>query len=476
MVSVLSMLVGVATVATSLTSSMAMTSEMNGRIGGDHASFRSGGGGIQRGQEMRTNVIVTMREKTDGVLNKIRSQKFSSRDHRVRQVRDDLEAHASSSQRGVFDILGRSGSSHTHAESFWLTNQVFVHGATPELIRELEQVPDVMDVSTDQVFPQVTPVLETANVAPSLTSNEWNINKVKAPQVWASDNTGEGVVVGVIDTGVRASHHAIRPNFREQYGWFDPETRAPKPYDATGHGTHVTGIVAGNNGIGVAPGVSWIACKGCRSNGCYLSDLLACFQFMLCPSTPDGSVRDCSKAPQVVNNSWGGGQGLTFFDSVIQAWHAAGIIPVFAAGNRGPHCGTTQSPADHPDVIAVGASDFWDGLAFFSARGPTIRGLRKPDISAPGTSIRSACWTGDADYCTKSGTSMASPHVAGAIALYIKANPGVSYDHIKQVFQSAAETSTVRVTWARCGNIIDNTFPNNHHGYGRLDVSRSLTQ
>ncbi|KAJ0390087.1 hypothetical protein P43SY_011721 [Pythium insidiosum] len=232
---------------------------------------------------------------------------------------------------------------------------MLVAGATPELIEQLSQLPEVESVTPEQILPLVTPVLETAStiMLSAPTTAQWGVNMINSRSVWATGNLGQGVTVGIIDTGVRATHEAIRGNFRQSFGWFDPERRQLTPYDATGHGTHVTGIIAGNNGIGVAPGAQWIMCKGCRSNGCYASDLLACFQFMLCPTTPDGVTRDCAKAPQVVNNSYGGGRGLTLFDSVIAAWRAAGIIPVMAAGNTGPNCGTVQSPGDHPSVLTT---------------------------------------------------------------------------------------------------------------------------
>ncbi len=94
--------------------------------------------------------------------------------------------------------------------------------------------------------------------------------------------------------------------------------------------------MVGSNGIGVAPGAKWIACKAC-SYSCSQSNFIACGQWVLCPTLPNGTNPDCSKAPQVVTNSWGYDRGDTFYVSVIDAWVAAGIIPVFALGNNGIH-------------------------------------------------------------------------------------------------------------------------------------------
>jgi subtilisin family serine protease len=426
-------------------------------------------------QHKRANVIVTMQSTSNDVLAQIKGQKFSSRGVRVEALKDGLEELAEVSQRGVNALLGQVGESFARSESFWITNQVYVQQATPELVKQLAKVPGVLSVDYEMIFPASTPVLSTQSMSSSTSAAQWGVSKINAPDVWATGNTGEGVVIGSIDTGVRGTHEALAGNFRQSYGWYDPETKAAAPYDSTGHGTHVMGIMAGQYGFGVAPGATWMACKGCRTQGCYGSDLLACFQFMLCPTTPSGTRKDCSKAPNIVNNSWGGGQGLTMFDGVINAWRAAGIIPVMAAGNTGPNCGTIASPGDSASVITVGATDINDGLAAFSSKGPSVRGLRKPDVAAPGALILSSCWTDDASYCFKSGSSMASPHVAGAIALYLSANPGTSYDKIKDLLQSRAVTTTLTTpTGYTCGNTQDRSFPNNQYGYGRVDIFNTL--
>ncbi|KAL4156924.1 hypothetical protein PRNP1_005950 [Phytophthora ramorum] len=430
----------------------------------------------QQRQYKRSNVIVTMRNVGSDVLAKIRSQKFSSRGLRVTALKDGLEALARDSQRGVHELLGNLGDAFASSESFWITNQVYVQQATPDLVKQLEKVSGVLSVEYEMIFPASTPILSTQSMSSSTSASQWGVSKINAPDVWATGNTGQGVVIGSIDTGVRGTHEALAGNYRQSYGWYDPETKTSEPYDSTGHGTHVMGIMAGRYGFGVAPGATWIACKGCRAQGCYGSDLLACFQFMLCPTTPSGVSKDCSKAPNIVNNSWGGGQGLKMFDGVINAWRAAGIIPVVAAGNTGPNCGSIASPGDSASVITVGATDINDALASFSSKGPTVRGLRKPDIAAPGALILSSCWTDDTSYCFKSGSSMASPHVAGAIALYLSSNPGASYDKIKDLLQSRSVTTTLTTpTGYSCANTKDRDFPNNQYGYGRIDIFNTLS-
>ena len=119
--------------------------------------------------------------------------------------------------------------------------------------------------------------------------------------------------------------------------------------------------------------------------------------------------------PDVVNNSWGGGPGDPFYLATVQAWRAAGIIPVFASGNPGPFCGEGGSPGDFNEVFSSGATDINDNIADFSGRGPSVFGKVNPDVVAPGVNVTSSVPGGG--YEAFDGTSMATPHVAGTIAL-----------------------------------------------------------
>ncbi len=106
------------------------------------------------------------------------------------------------------------------------------------------------------------------------------------------------------------------------------------------------GIMCGLGGIGVAPFARWMTCKGCFTDSCTDAALLSCSQWILCPTLADGSSPDCSRAPRLVSNSWGGNQGDTWYDSAIAAWQTADIIPIFSIGNDGPGCGTAGSPGN----------------------------------------------------------------------------------------------------------------------------------
>ena len=193
-----------------------------------------------------------------------------------------------------------------------------------------------------------------------------------------------------------------------------------EPYDDHGHGTHTLGTIVGGPSIGVAPGTRAVVAKAMGSNGVGTgSALLAAAQWM---TDPDGDPRTADQ-PDIVNNSWSAGSaGDPWFADMARRWTELGILPVFAAGNTGPSPGSIGSPASYPEVLSVGAVDRSDVAPPFSARGRGGDGPVKPDLAGPGVGITSSVRDGYAAY---SGTSMAAPHVSGAAALVLEANPAI---------------------------------------------------
>ncbi|RLN43673.1 hypothetical protein BBJ28_00003997 [Nothophytophthora sp. Chile5] len=441
------------------------------------------------------DVMVTMKASAS-IARENRGPEVASqsRGDRITDLVNRLESHSRETQAPVDRVLARESATSTPrysaATSFWISNQVFIESASLDLILELLTLPEVAQVRGEQVLPLPSPVSETSFVNSSDSSSsggnwnsthnsssfdidaapapEWGVQRVQASSVWSTGNTGSGVVVASIDTGVMFTHEALKANFRKTYGWFDPEKKATEPYDSHGHGTHTMGTIAGSKGVGVAPGATWISCKGCRTDGCPESDLLACAQFLTCPTDTQGRNKDCSQAPHVVSNSWGGGQGDAFYQDAVDAWIDAGIIPIFANGNKGPGCGTVSSPGDYANVIAVGATDSSDQLASFSSKGPAVKGnLLKPDVSAPGVRVRSAYNTGNSNYTLMSGTSMATPHVSGVVALLLSAQPSLKFDDVKRLLTTSTNTNLKPVDAKTCGNDTSSgAFPNNNYGFG----------
>ncbi|ETV89993.1 hypothetical protein H310_15166 [Aphanomyces invadans] len=198
-------------------------------------------------------------------------------------------------------------------------------------------------------------------------------------------------------------------------------------------------------------------------------------RFMLCPTDADGTNPECDLAPHVISNSWTHGVWSNEFQASVDAWRAAGIVPIFAVGNRGPNCGTVASPSDYKNVIAVGAVESDDKLCSGSARGAGHDGVRKPDVTAPGKDIRSAWNSGIPAYFTATGTSIATPHVTGTIALYLSKNKGATYDNVySAITYMSADTSGLTPEKKNCGGLLDTGYPNNSYGWGRINAARAL--
>jgi hypothetical protein len=176
----------------------------------------------------------------------------------------------------------------------WLTNQVYIEGATPELVLQLSELPTVARVEKEEIFKIIQPVTikyPAPGASASLQMVEWGVTKINAPDAWRAGFNGMGVVVGNIDTGVRHTHTALASSYHaDSYSWYDPVKKSKTPTDGNGHGTHTMGTMVGSGGIGVAPGAKWIACRGCGTLSCPSSALLACLQWMYCPTS--GNTKD----------------------------------------------------------------------------------------------------------------------------------------------------------------------------------------
>lgn len=429
---------------------------------------------------------------------------------RRRALVQSLRARAATQQLSLRTWLESRGIAY---RAFWIANMVQATLSADDL-DALAARSEVARLETNPSIVAKLPQPDRAPVeqaSPDATlAVEWGVAKIRAPEVWAAGITGQGVVIGGADTGYRWAHPALQPQYRgyrggsgtaadHNYNWHDAIHAAnslcpadsPAPCDDNGHGTHTAGTFAGGDGgtnqIGVAPGAKWIGCRNMNAGNGTPATYIECMQWMMAPTDLTGSNPDPDLAPDIISNSWGcpASEGCTVGDELAQAvGHVAtaGILFVAAAGNDGPQCNTVRdAPATYPSAFTVGATDINDRLASYSSRGPLNVARRvsrvyagKVDLSAPGSNVRSAySATG---YASLNGTSMATPHVAGAAALvmsaapWLKGQPAVVMKLLRQTAQRTGIANTSTQANQVCGDWTAASWPNPMIGWGRLDA------
>jgi subtilisin family serine protease len=377
----------------------------------------------------------------------------AGRDARVTAVYQKLVEHAERTQAPLRRELDRW---RLHYQPYYLVNAIMVTGG-PETRAWLETRDDVDRVLLDQrLRPLISPVTETlGESAEPPSSPQWNLTMIGAPSLWAQGIRGSDIVIGGSDTGVDGTHPALAAGYRGgDDSWYDPWDATPAPVDSGGHGTHTIATAVGRQQVGVAPDAKWIACVNLDRNMASPSYYLDCMQFMLAPFPLGGNAfKDGrpARAPHILTNSWGcpplEGCDATLTRPATDAFAAAGIAFVAAAGNEGNRCGAIdEPPALDPAALTVAAVNESRAVADFSSRGSPGQG--KPNISAPGEEILSAMPGGT--YGTMSGTSMATPHIAGVLALMWSANPSLVGD-LDRTYAALAQTATPVSSAAGCG-------------------------
>ncbi|GHE27793.1 S8 family serine peptidase [Streptomyces vinaceus] len=389
------------------------------------------------------------------------------------------QEHAARSQAEVIKALDGAKAEYT---SYWIVNAVRVVGSQ-KLAGTLAQRPEVARIDADDKVTLPKPA-EGEREKAGADAVEWNIDRIKAPQVWDQLGVrGEGIVVANIDSGVDYTHPAVNGQYRgknadgtydHNHNWFDPAGVCPTaaPCDNNDHGTHTMGTMVGDDGgankIGVAPGAKWIAAKGCETNSCSEASLLAAGQWIVAPTDLSGQNPRPDLAPHVVNNSWGSATHDDWYQQIVDTWRAAGIFPAFSNGNSGPGCATSGSPGDYANSYSSGAFDINGAIASFSSRGAGPGGIVKPNIAAPGVNVRSSVPGGA--YEAFSGTSMASPHTAATVALLWSAAPALEGDvaQTEALLNGTAQDTDN----GQCGG---NAADNNVFGEGKLDAFAAVS-
>ncbi|HEV2884564.1 MAG TPA: S8 family serine peptidase [Pyrinomonadaceae bacterium] len=484
----------------------------------------------------QTEFLIYMKQQAD--LSGARA--LATKNEKGQFVYDRLTSTAQATQINVKQALVQRGAQF---KSFWISNTVWAQ-ADLSVIQAVAMLPEVaavypigkgaLKLPPEEDASSRTESPSSPNMPLLLPSPEPGIMKVNADDVWALGYEGQGVVVAGADTGVRFTHNALRNQYRgwggsaatstHDYNWHDaihvpnwpPEPAnpcnpggvtgagqpSPVPCDddvtlGGGHGSHTVGTMVGDDGsnnlIGMAPQAKWIACRNMSNGVGAIPTYLECMEWFIAPTDLNNMNPDTSKAPHVINNSWGCIEGCppdpNPLRDTLKASRAAGIVYVASAGNDGtpgpaPGCNTIYHPlARYPEAFTVGATTHTtDLIADYSSRGPAAADPEnpgsplyiKPNVSAPGSTIRSALRASDTTYGNLSGTSMAGPHVAGLVALVISANPALAgnVDRIEEIIEQSAAKKT---TTEGCGLDTTTQVPNNTYGWGRIDALDAVT-
>jgi uncharacterized protein (TIGR03437 family) len=427
-----------------------------------------------------------------------RAQAMRAKPEKGGYVREALLNKARATQEPLLRWLQERGIEH---RSFYIVNLIWVRGDR-EVVLALAARPEVLRLEGNPQSRNLAPAQPlSSEPTPSLANPaaiEPGVSFVRAPEVWAMGFIGQGIVVGSADTGVEWDHPALKSHYRgwdgtaakHDYNWHDSirsgggscGPNSPQPCDDSDHGTHTTGTAVGDDGlgnqIGVAPGAKFIACRNMDQGVGTPARYIECMEFFLAPYPVGGTPAqgDPSKAADVTINSWtcppSEGCAPETLQLALEAQRSAGIMTVVAADNNGPNCSTVKDPpAIYAASYSVGSFNSSTGeIASSSSRGPvTVDGSNrlKPDITAPGVSVRSSVRGGQ--YRNFSGTSMATPHVAGAVALLWSARPELRQQIAltERILSEAA----VKVSATLCES---NGIPNNVYGHGRLDIKAAV--
>ncbi len=424
------------------------------------------------GAQDRVSALVYLSDRVDvDVLAKQLDRAEATLRLRHETIVTSLQERAAATQGNLLtqlDALATKGLVRDY-RPFWIANCVRVD-ATPAAIKAIAARADVETVYYNYGIELIAPVGTRSDSQPPRDDRapEIGLVAVRAPEVWDLGYTGEGILVATLDTGVDGNHPALASRWRgvadpryeghPEWAWFDPVTNTTFPQSFGAHGTHTMGTVCGGapgDQIGVAPGAQWIHAGVIDrvSIEQTVADAILSFQWML---DPDGDPSTNWDVPQVCSNSWrvttwhGYPPCDQTFWAYLDACEAAGTVILFSAGNEGPAPNTIGRPPDRATddyrTCAVGAVDAnnasWP-VAGFSSRGPsycTPNGdpAIKPDIAAPGVDVRSSVPGGGYEQWGWSGTSMASPHVNGVVALVRQACPDLTVEEVKQIIFEAA--------------------------------------
>jgi subtilisin family serine protease len=414
-----------------------------------------------------SQVIIVLTDQVDvSGMHQMFKQVRASKHDRHYYVVTALQQKAAETQGPLMGFLAskKTAGEVESFESMWIVNMIFARASKRSII-DLSKRGDIDKIYEDGVLMLDAPV-DQGPASYSTESSEPNLRAINAHRLWALGYTGQGSIIMNIDTGVNGAHPALaarwrgnQPGVQWYHAWFDqktPPSTVPVDYGSSKHGSHTMGIMTGldpatADTIGVAPGALWIASPTIDVGfSPATSYTLRAFQWA---ADPDSNVNTSDDVPDAISNSYQDPDvsstqcsGASGYWAAVDAVEAIGSAVVWSAGNAGSAAQTITPPKNR---ITTSVNFFATGnlntstsppwvISSSSSRGPSVcdNVTIKPEVVAPGTSIRSSL--GGTSYGTMSGTSMASPHVAGAIALLRSIAPFMTGTEIKEILYNTA--------------------------------------
>ena len=318
--------------------------------------------------------------------------RIKNQDARGWYVYRALRREAARTQGPIRTLLASRGVSY---RSFWVANVIVARGDR-SLVEDLAARPDVGAIESNDRSSWLGEGTQRHGAVRSPLTVEPGVSQVHAPDLWALGYTGQGIVIGSQDTGMRWTHNALKPHYRgwngstadHNYNWWDAihsgggscTPNHQEPCDDNGHGTHATGTAIGDDGagnqIGVAPGAKWIGCRNMDQGSGTPETYTECFQFFIAPTDLNGQNADPTLRPHVLNNSWhcspSEGCAADTLQTIVENTEAAGIFVEASADSEGPSCSTLAAPpAIYAASLTTGAiNGSSTSVAGFSSRGP----------------------------------------------------------------------------------------------------------
>ena len=389
---------------------------------------------------------------TDKIFNSIISKK-------VFEYKEKLKSTHITFKQDILKTINTNADKNGlfQREYFELFNGFLIKKISKDIIIKIKNLPFVKDVYPDNkiyaTLDQSIPIINADDV--------W-----KTKDSFGNKITGEGITIAFLDTGVDYNHIDLKDNYISQ-GSYDFVNNDSDPMDDNGHGTHVTGIAVGkgiesnNQYIGVAPNARFYSFKVLDSMG--EGNFSTYYDAMMRVLDPNNDG-DYSDKVDIVSLSFGTKEPgnpddnlCEILDNIVNS----GVTVVAAAGNLGPGKNTITSPGCARKSICVGSTNKNDIIAPSSSRGPVEwedSSIEKPDIVAPGVNIKSTRNSGG--YELNSGTSMATPHISGAVALLLQTNPEINPEDVKQILQDSSK---------------DLGYDINTQGSGRIDILNAIS-